>query len=256
MDLEEALSQVEAVEKAKRDCPELITCKEAAKLIGVPPWWLRKRADDYGAVLVGHSLMLFKDIVGKTVGQIIALLSARLIEERQQCQAVLQTSIDRRLQTYRQMKRDEARQERSNRALERKIKRLREDPSLTEFWRGQEAIDCASPTESRCGAPTRNGTPCNLPVVTKDSGTGTAGAIEPRFTYTDFKSCRWHQGTHPDAKCSPLPQTPKPKRSNWTPEMRAAAGERTWKAQQDYRERLLRSLREGKAEGQKQEIKL
>lgn len=223
-------------EPATKDCPELLTLKEAAKLLGVSPRWLQDRAEDYGAIKVCRNLKFFKDIVGKTVGEIIGLLSAHLLKEWQEHEATEQAAF----KVYLASERAKRKEERANRILNAECQRA--------------VLFLAQQRKAQCEAPTRDGTPCKLPVVKKDTGTGVAGAEKPRFNYTNFRRCWQHQGVHPDVKCSPLPQTPRPKRSNWTTEMKAAASERAWKGNRDYQERLRRELSGRKTETGKEPV--
>ena len=72
------------MDKEPREDLELISLREAARLLRMSCDRLRKRAEDYGAIRVGNEFKFFKAIVGSTVLQIIGLLRDRLVEEWRQ----------------------------------------------------------------------------------------------------------------------------------------------------------------------------
>lgn len=236
--------------EATKGCPELLSLVEAAKLLGVPPHWLKDRAEDYGVIRVRGKLRFFREIVGSTVVQIVDLLKVRLIEEWREYEQTQNREWEAKLAAANQLRRDEE---------QRKVARVSELLSYnrkcgattkkgtpcphsafrdTDFcWLHRKAgPELPRPSKHRgpCGALTKSGTLCQLDTVTETTGSG---------GYTNLKRCQHHQGVHPDLTFTPLP--PK-KRSRWTPEMREAARERAWEV---YRNGSKR----GQAERQKHE---
>jgi hypothetical protein len=71
------------------DFPELLTLKEAARVLRVSPRWLSNRAEEYGGTRAfGRPVKFFKD-----------LICARLEDERRECRTASQAPVPGRVDT-------------------------------------------------------------------------------------------------------------------------------------------------------------